>query len=330
MQLDNTDKKLLDIIQNQFPLSVRPYKDIALMLDMSEESVIERLKNLMDNGIIRRMGAIFDSNRIGYTSTLCAMEVPHQRIEEVTQIVNEYNGITHNYLRDDTYNMWFTITARSGSEIDKIISEIKSKSSIDKLINLPSINTFKIEVRFSMSDAQEVAMSSLTRQKGSPAVITKRDQKVIREIQGNIPLCHNPFKAMAGNLGISEAELLSQIKEMKKQGIIRRFSAVLRHKNVGIETNVMGVWFAPLEKIEESGKFMASFPQISHCYQRDTTPDWHYNIYTMIHGKSTDDCKQLVKNISLKTGITDYRLLYSIRELKKSTMNYFTEKGSEL
>jgi DNA-binding Lrp family transcriptional regulator len=330
MQLDHIDKRLLDIIQNQFPLSIEPYRDIALMLDISEENVIERLKNLKDDGIIRRMGAIFDSKQLGYSSTLCAMEVPQQRIEEVAQIVNEYSGVTHNYLRDDTYNMWFTITARSQSEMDKIISDIKNKSSIKKLINLPSVNTFKIEVKFSMSDAQEINTSSLTRQRQLPVTITKQDQKVIRGIQGNIPLCHSPFEAMADNLGIDEAELVRRIKQMKEQGIIRRFSAVLRHKSVGIKSNVMGVWFVSEGKISESGKAMASFPQISHCYQRVTTSDWYYNIYTMIHGKSIDDCEQVVRDISLKTGVIDYRLLYSIRELKKSTMSYFTEEGSEL
>ena len=110
--MDNTDKKLLDIVQDGFPLTSEPYREIASLLGVSEQDVIPRLKRLKDEGIIRRIGAIFDSKKLGYCSTLCAMKVPDQRIDEVALIINEYNGVTHNYLRNHEYNVWFTITTR--------------------------------------------------------------------------------------------------------------------------------------------------------------------------------------------------------------------------
>jgi DNA-binding Lrp family transcriptional regulator len=351
MQLDYIDKKLLDIIQNQFPLSVEPYQDIASLLDTSEENVITRLKKLKDEKIIRRMGAIFDSRKIGYCSTLCAMIVPSNRVNEVAQIVNDYPGVTHNYLRDDEYNMWFTITARTQSAIDKITSEIQEKSDIRSLINLPAVHTFKIEVKFPMLDEKTENLdygkllnppnplfqrgnSVLSFQGGNSVLsfqrrdnsITEYEQKIIKEIQEDINLCHSPFKSIADNLGIDEVELLSKVRELEEQGIIRRFGAVLRQRNVGMESNAMGVWHVPDEKIKESGAIMATFSQVSHCYQRVTSPEWIYNLYTMIHGKTAEDCDQVAKNISNNTGITDYRLLYSTRELKKKSMRYFTEE----
>jgi len=366
MQMDNIDKKLLDIIQSRFPLSSEPYQDIASLLDVIEDNVITRLKKLKDEGIIRRMGAIFDSKQMGYSSTLCAIKVPSQRVDEVAQIVNDYPSVTHNYLREDEYNMWFTITARSQSAIDNIISEIKEKSGIQNLINLPAVRTFKIEVKFSMLDESignsvsrdhnkipyktqnsifsKSLISCHSRENGNPEnmdqldsslrwndtidseeiPLTGQEQNIIRGIQEDIPLRHSPFKSVANRLGIDEYELLSKVKELKDQGIIRRFGAILRHKKVGIGANAMGVWCVPEEKIEESGAIMATFPQVSHCYQRVTRPGWNYNVYTMIHGKTVEDCEQTAKAISQSTSITDYRLLYSVRELKKISMRYFT------
>jgi DNA-binding Lrp family transcriptional regulator len=326
MQIDNIDKKLLDIIQNQFPLSAEPYIDIASLLDISEEDVITRLKKLKDEKVIRRMGAIFDSKQLGYSSSLCAMKVPSHQIDEVAKIINEYSGVTHNYLRDNEYNMWFTITARSQSGIEDIISEIKDKSGIQSLINLPSVRTFKIEVKFSMSDEGNFSATKTARQI-SQATLTEYEREIVKIIQKDIPLCHSPFKAIASELGTEDADLISKLKEMNDHGIIRRFGAILRHRSVGISANAMGVWCVPEEKIESTGAVMATFSQVSHCYQRVTSPDWRYNVYTMIHGKTTSDCEQVARDISQRTGITDCQLLYSRRELKKSTMIYFTEKG---
>ena len=325
MQLENIDKKLLDIIQNQFPLNAEPYVDIASLLDISEEDVITRLKKLKDERVIRRMGAIFDSKQLGYSSSLCAMKVPSHQVDEVAKIINEYSGVTHNYLRDNEYNMWWTITARSQSGIYDIISEIKDKSGIQSLINLPAVRTFKIEVKFSMSDEGNLNSAETAKKQISQTTLTEYEREIVKIIQKDIPLCHSPFKAIASELGTEGADLISKLKEMNDHGIIRRFCAILRHRSVGISANAMGVWCVPEEKIESTGAVMTTFSQVSHCYQRVTAPDWHYNVYTMIHGKTTYDCEQVARDISQRTGITDYQLLYSGRELKKSTMIYFTE-----
>ena len=132
--MDNTDKKLLDVIQGEFPLTGKPYGDIASLLGTSEDDVILRLKRLKDEGIIRRIGAIFESRKLGYRSTLCAVKVPDQRVDEVARMINEYTEVTHNYLREHNYNIWFTITARSRQELDGIMAEIREKSGIQDLI----------------------------------------------------------------------------------------------------------------------------------------------------------------------------------------------------
>lgn len=355
--MDDIDKKLLDIIQDEFPLTSEPYREIASLLDDSEADVILRLRKLEDGGIIRRIGAIFDSKKLGYCSTLCAMKVPAQRVNEVAQIVNEYPGVTHNYIRAvkaskssrsfhdfngfngfngfhdlNDWNMWFTITAGSRSELDRITAEIREKSRIQDLIDLPAVRTFKIKVRFSMLDAEEDTrhdedlrhetrdMRLKTQESEVPSL---ESEGIIKELQGDIPLCQRPFKSMADKLGIEEEELLAKIRELKDCGIIRRLSAVLHHRNVGIRANAMGVWCVPEDKVEEVGTKMAEFPQVSHCYQRVTRPGWLYNIFAMIHGKTVEDCQQVANRISQDTGIKNYHLLYSTHELKKVSMRYF-------
>ena len=152
MPLDDIDKKLLTLIQRDFPIVSTPYSEIASALSISESEVIERLANLKSENIIRRIGAIFDSKKLSYHSTLCAMKVPDEQIDEVAEIVNNYPEVTHNYLRTDEYNVWFTLIAESQEELERIISEIKDKSQISDLIDLPAIDMFKIRVHFKLDE----------------------------------------------------------------------------------------------------------------------------------------------------------------------------------
>jgi DNA-binding Lrp family transcriptional regulator len=154
-------------------------------------------------------------------------------------------------------------------------------------------------------------------------MLTELDKKIVRELQNDLPLCSQPFKAIAEQVGISEDELLAEIHRLKQQGIIRRFGAIVYHRNLGIVANAMVVWRAPKEKVQEIGEIMATFPEVTHCYERPTYPDWKYNLFTMIHGESKDECERVIAQISEQTGVKDYKQLYSTKELKKVSMKYF-------
>jgi len=335
--MDETDKRLLDAIQDDFPLIDEPFHKLASLLNISSDDVIMRLKRLKSDGIIRRIGAIFDSKKLGYFSTLCAMKVPPHRVGEVAKIVNGYTGVTHNYIRDHDYNMWFTITARPQQELEKVIAQIKENSGIGELMELPAVRMFKIRVRFPMSELKTQDSRHKTQDwklktgdlrlenvPGSAAILAAVEKNIIREVQGDIPL-YRPFETIADKLGIEVEELREKIQKMRAQGTIRRFGAIVRHRNLGFRANAMGVWIVPDNRAEEVGVKMAGFPQVSHCYQRPIRPGWPYNLFTMIHGKSTGECEKTAKLISENTGIKDYCLLYSTRELKKASMKYFTE-----
>jgi len=151
------------------------------------------------------------------------------------------------------------------------------------------------------------------------------DKKIIRRIQEDIPLTPEPYKEIAMELGISENELLDKLKEFSKNGIIRRYGTILNHRNVGFKANAMVVWSVPEDRIEDVSKIMISYDQVSHCYQRPTTQGWPYNIFTMVHARSMEECENRVEKIAFAVGINNYEMLNTTDELKKVSMKYFIE-----
>jgi DNA-binding Lrp family transcriptional regulator len=150
--MDNKSKELLNLIQANFPLEARPFLKLANELNITEEQVIDNIKDLKDNGYIKRLGGIFDSKKLGYHSTLCAIKVPQDRIPEVAELINNYTGVTHNYMREHSYNMWFTVIADSLEAVKDFLDHIKRKTGIEDIIELPAVNLFKINVNFNIKE----------------------------------------------------------------------------------------------------------------------------------------------------------------------------------
>jgi len=149
------------------------------------------------------------------------------------------------------------------------------------------------------------------------------DKKIIGLLQDDMPMDPRPFAIMADQVGITEEQFLSRVKSMVDSGIIRRLGATLHHQKAGFSANAMVAWIVPDSKVEEAGRIMAGFREVSHCYQRVTQGDWKYNVYTMIHGNSRDECREIARRISKNTGINEYAVLFSEKEFKKTSMEYF-------
>jgi DNA-binding Lrp family transcriptional regulator len=154
-------------------------------------------------------------------------------------------------------------------------------------------------------------------------MIDSVDKKVISLIQGDLPLNPEPFAVMAEEIGISEEEFLQRISDLKKRGVIRRFGATLRHQEAGFSSNAMVAWAVPDARIEKTGKVLARFREVTHCYQRKPQKDWQYNLYTMIHGSNPNECYRIAESMSRAVKIEDYLLLFSEKEFKKTSMEYF-------
>lgn len=149
--------------------------------------------------------------------------------------------------------------------------------------------------------------------------------KIIKTIQDGLPIGREPFKEIAEKVGISEEDLLSQLNDWKADGTIRRLGAILRHTEAGFAVNAMGVWNVPDEQVDDFGYDAASIVAVSHCYERPRFEGFDYNVYTMIHARSRTQCRDIVHQIILRTGIADYKLLLTTAEFKKASPVYFAE-----
>jgi DNA-binding Lrp family transcriptional regulator len=197
---------------------------------------------------------------------------------------------------------------------------------------LPTLVLYKIGVKLDMTgstaaDAKATVLEH-ERPERSPDMVaptlSDHDVAVISAVQQDLPLVPEPFAALGATLGLGADELLSTLDEFKARKWMRRFAAVMNHRTAGFKANAMGVWAVPDERLAELGPQMAGFAAVSHCYRRPTYEDWPYSVFTMVHGRSARDCEATIEAISTETGITDYALLWSIKEYKKVRLQYFT------
>lgn len=152
------------------------------------------------------------------------------------------------------------------------------------------------------------------------------EKRVISAIQGDIPVCTHPYRELADTIGMSEEGFLAVLKGLDDKGLIRRFGATLRHQKSGFTANAMVAWRVDESRVEEVGAIMASFMEVSHCYRRNPVDAWPYNLYTMVHATSRDACLGTAAKISEKAGVEEYKVLFSKKELKKTSMTYFDAK----
>ncbi|MGD1839167.1 MAG: Lrp/AsnC family transcriptional regulator [Nitrososphaeraceae archaeon] len=327
-QLDLLDKKILNEIQWYFPLTDRPFLEIANKHDITEEEIIQRIISLKNSGLIRQINAIFDTRRLGYKSALIAFAVESHRINEVANEINKNPGVSHNYERNHEFNMWFTLAVPPDKQIKTILDKMASLEGVKKYRLLPTLKMYKIGVKLDMinDDGNKPKPTDKVKELNSTSIkITERDKQFIKELQKDIDIIKEPFKKEAKNLGISTQKLYSKAKEYEKLGIIRRFAAILRHRDAGFKANGMIVWKVPEAIIDDVGYKLASFPQVSHCYRRPTYPDWEFNLFSMIHTRSIEAAKEIAKEMSEIINIDNYRILFSSREFKKERVKYFEE-----
>jgi siroheme decarboxylase len=332
--LDETDKRLLNLMQGSFPLAERPYAEVARMAELSEDEVLRRTRRLLDERIIREVTPIFDTRVLGYSSMLVAAKVDAEHPWRAAKIINEHPGVSHNYLRDHDFNLWFTIATEPGSKLGlqgtlDVLADLTGAQSIRQL---PTLRLFKIRMDLEMekgTDALAAVAEAVDHKEPEAIELSDLDLAVIRATQGPMDPIEEPFAPAATELGMPVAKLLDHLESMRERRALRRVAAILFHRRAGFSANGMGVWKVPEERILELGPRMASFRGISHCYQRPTYADWPYSVFTMAHGRSKDECDAILDSIAVDTGIEDRRTLYSSTEFKKIRMLYFTGAHQE-
>ncbi len=328
--LDDFDKRLLNLMQGRFPIAPRPYEAVAAEAGVSEEEVLARVQRLLDERIIRQVTPIFDTRALGYSSMLVAAKVDPENPWRSAQVINEHPGVSHNYLRNHEFNIWFTIATEPGSPLglEGTLEVLARVAGAESIRQLPTLKLFKIRMDLEMegdTGALAKAAEAVAPAETEPQPYDEFDKAVIRALQGDMPVISEPYAPAAAELGIPQERLLDHLNGMVERRLLRRVAAILFHRRAGFSANGMGVWKVPEDRIMELGPQMAAFRGISHCYQRPTYADWPYSVFTMAHGRSKEECDAILDSIAESTGVHERATLYSSTEFKKIRLLYFTE-----
>jgi len=328
--LDELDKRLLNLMQGQFPVAARPYQHVANRAQISEHEAMARVQRLLDERIVRQVTPIFDTRALGYSSMLVAAKVDPDNPWRAANVINQHPGVSHNYLRNHEFNIWFTIATEPDSllGLDGTLEVLGRLAGAESIRQLPTLKLFKIRMDLEMegdtsalAKAVEVAPPAET----DPQPYDELDVAVIRALQGDMPVIEQPYAPAAGRLGIDQEQLLAHLRGMQQRRLLRRVAAILFHRRAGFSANGMGVWKVPDDQIMQLGPRMAAFRGISHCYQRPIYEDWPYSIFTMAHGRSKEECDAILDSIARETGVDEHATLYSSTEFKKIRLLYFTD-----
>ena len=328
--LDDTDKRLLNLMQGSFPLDPRPFAHVAELAGLEEGEVLARVGRLLDKRIIREITPIFDTRAFGYQSMLVAAKVDPAYPHRAAQFINTHPGVTHNYLRDHDFNLWFTIAVEPDSPLglQGTLDVMAARTGAESIRQLPTLKLFKIRMDLEMAgdtDALSSAGQAVEPMELEPIELGPDDIAVVQATQGPMPVVSEPYAPAAERLGVPVATVLERLASLRERGGLRRVAAILYHRRAGFSANGMGVWAVPEPEILDTGKQMAAFRGISHCYQRPTYPDWPYSVFTMAHGRSKAECDAILDSIAAATGIGERATLYSSTEFKKVRMLYFTD-----
>ena len=321
-EMDQRDRELLGALQGEIPLVSTPFAFIGQSIDMSEKEVIKRTERLRREGLIKHIAAQFDSRALGYRSSLVAARVNPDRIDDAAAAINAHPGVTQNYRRNNSYNLWFTLFVAPASKIgiDQTIDILAREAGVESVHPLPTMRLYKT----SGSDGET---QSDVRSEYVP--LTSAEVEAVRLLQHELPLQPRPFDVLARGASIGADELLAAARSLQKRGQIRRFCAGVQTRKSGFSASAMGVWVVPQENIDEHAAKLAQHRAVSHCYLRPTYDDWPYNVYTTVHARSVDECESVINDLAADTGLTQKQALFPTKEYKKSRVSFFARDAEE-
>lgn len=320
----DTDAQLLELIQRDFPLVSRPFEEIGRRLSIEPAEVISSITRLKNEGIIRQINAIFDSSALGYRSALVAFKVIDEALDRVGESLAANQGVSHCYSRQAEYNLWFTITVGPEDDLKREVLSLAKIDGVEAYNLLPALKIYKIGVFLKMTDEAATDAAPVSKSAVSPGhVLTPEEISAVKALQKDLPLVERPFQELADAADMSEDKLLQYAKLFIENGVMRRFAAVLRHTRAGYKSNAMVCWSVDADHIDQIGQIFAASPAVSHCYERPTFIDWPYPLYTMIHARTDSELNTIIQDLAASSGISEYKVLHSLKEYKKSRVLYF-------
>jgi len=333
MEFRKEETAVLEILQKGLPPVSEPYKYIGEAAGFEEDRVLAVVKNLKDRKIIRNIAGIFEGKSLGYKLSLVSFRVKYENIEQAAAVINSHPGVSHNYLRKHKFNIWFTLAEENKEAFEKSLSVLFRKSGADDYLVLENEKLFKIGVILDLGDSSgsqyPESVTSGKKLYKPESYFSEKIKKNIFLLQQDLPVEKNPFKQLIkkNNIDISVNELTENFKNLLEAGVMRRYAAVLRHRKAGYTSNAMTAW-----KTGENFNpdIFINKRQITHLYLRTIYPGkWEYPLFAMIHARSDDELKGIVNDLSKESGIDDYLVLNSLREFKKTRVQYFSEEFTQ-
>ncbi len=325
-KLSSLERNFINKFQGAFPLQKRPFKFVAAQLDCSEEKLIKTVQNLKDKKMLTRFGPLYDAARLGGGLTLAAIKVPEDRYQIVTELVNTYPQVAHNYRREHELNMWFVVATETPVELLQVISSIEQTTRLT-VYNFPKQQEFYIGLWLHLSEdgqhstvpVPDYADQQLAREINQQ--LDDTDRKLISVTQSGFAIEPCPYQRIADNISIPQDEVIHRLKNLLSSGIIRRIGAVPNHYKLGLTANGMTVWDVDDTEVTSLGNIIGQLDFVSHCYQRPRhLPMWRYNMFAMVHGASKDEVAEKVKQIEnlLGKNCKAHDTLFSSAILKKT------------
>ncbi|MFZ2300433.1 MAG: Lrp/AsnC family transcriptional regulator [Gallionella sp.] len=330
--MTDLEPHLLNDFQRDFPLAPAPFGVIAGRLGVSEADVLETLTRLQACGKVSRVGAVFRPHSIG-SSTLAALAVPVEKLDEVAQLVSSYVEVNHNYEREHHYNLWFVVTAANEARILEVLGEIERRTSYRPL-HLPMLEGFHIDLGFDLSRPHSGGSTAILNGANGVAPQPCRalpqsfETALIGAIQHGLPLVPRPFAEIGAGIGLAENEVIAGLSYLLEQGVIKRMGVVVRHHELGYHANAMVVWDIPDDQVSALGYRLGSFDSVTLCYRRSRClPVWRYNLFTMIHGRHRDEVLGFVDLLKEQCGLENvaHEVLFSCRRFKQCGARYVAD-----
>jgi len=328
MRVNALDFRLLNEFQRNFPLVPQPYAAVGETLGVDESWVLDRLTAFQRDGVVSRVGAVFAPGTIG-ASTLAALEVPRERLNEVADIVSAFPEVNHNYEREHRINLWFVVTSQSEERLAQVLEGLVHWAQCGPLLDLRLEEEFRIDLGFDLrgdAAAAELAAPQPVRASQALAVPARR---LVAALQDGLPLAPFPFAALGDTASLSETQTLEQIRQWTETGVIRRLGVIVRHRELGYRANAMVVWDVPDGLVRPLGIQLAQQAGITLCYRRTRArPRWPYNLYCMIHGRSREAVLGRIEDIGAKTGLQAFarQVLFSRTRFKQTGARYVLPK----
>lgn len=321
--LNDLQNDLARAAQKGFPLLPDPFSALGQPLGLSGAEVLAQLQGWTEEGKLREVSAVLEGSALDYDSALVTARVAEADLDRVGAVVSAHPTVTHNYLRDHHYNLWFTIAVpRAEMPLERTLELLAAEAGVERFLPLRRTTTFKIGVNFdlkkqtSLTDRTEITeVAELT--------VGDREKRLFRAMQTPLPLVENPYGPLAEQAGVTVDELL-EFAWRHHGGAIRRYVATFRHRKLGVRGNGMGVWRVPEgADLQALGLQLAHAPEVSHCYARNPIEGFPYTLYSMIHGPDRETVEGVGARLAQETGLDDYLLLFSTKELKKCRLRYF-------